>query len=73
VGRATDTAVREYAPDIQAALSVLSGRRYVSIVAYRLDLRGLGLVGADLGGAELRAAELDGADLIGAKLAGVKG
>jgi Pentapeptide repeats (8 copies) len=65
-----DTAVREHAPDIQAALSVLTERRYVSIVANRLNLRGLGLGGADLFGAHLAGANLFGAHLFGAHLFG---
>jgi hypothetical protein len=54
-----DTRLREHAPDVQAALTVLTGQqRYSSIVAHRLDLRGLGLYGAGLRGADLRSADL---------------
>jgi hypothetical protein len=74
------TPLREHAPDIQAALSVLTGQRYTSIVADRLnlqrldldvaDLRGAHLSGADLNGASLRGADVRGADLAGAYLGG---
>jgi hypothetical protein len=63
--------LREYAPDVQAALMVLTGqRRYLSIVARRLDLHGLGLGSANLGGADLTGANLTGANLGGADLTG---
>jgi Pentapeptide repeats (8 copies) len=66
-----DTPVREHAPDVQAALSVLIGRQhYASIVANRLDLHGLGLRGGDLSGANLAGANLKGADLSDADLNG---
>jgi hypothetical protein len=64
-----DTPLRDHAPDLQAALSVLTGQqRYSSIVARRLDLRRLGLVEADLDGAHLDGSDLRGADLDGAHL-----
>jgi hypothetical protein len=76
------TSLAEHAPDVQAALSVLTGQRYSSMVSYRLDLHGLGLrganltgadlAGADLRGADLRGADLEGADLEGADLRGAK-
>jgi hypothetical protein len=68
-----ETPLREYAPDVQAALTVLTGQRYPSIVKERLNLhqvslreatlRGATLFGADLREADLRDAQLDGADL----------
>jgi hypothetical protein len=64
------TPLREHAPDVQAALSVLTGERYASINAGRLDLHGLGLRGATRGGAYLFGADLRDADLRGAKVDG---
>jgi hypothetical protein len=61
-----ETPLREHAPDVQAALSALTGQRYSSIVDARLDLHRLGLRGADLYGAMLSGADLRGADLRGA-------
>jgi uncharacterized protein YjbI with pentapeptide repeats len=58
----------EYAPDVQAALTVLTGQRYKLIVHYRLDLHGLQLRSANLGRAYLRGARLEGANLEGADL-----
>jgi hypothetical protein len=56
--------VRENAPDVQAALSVLTGQqRYASTVANRLDLHKLELTGANLHGANLQGAVLDVAAL----------
>jgi hypothetical protein len=79
-GTPPKTLLREYAPDVQAALSVLTRPRYSSIVANRLDLHGLGLVEANLPGANLpdadlsranvHAANLTGANLIEAELSG---
>jgi Pentapeptide repeats (8 copies) len=63
-----ETPLREHAPDVQAALSALTGQRYSSIVDARLDLHRLGLRGADLYGAMLSGADLRGADLRGATL-----
>jgi Pentapeptide repeats (8 copies) len=70
-----DTPLSEHAPDVQAALSVLTRQRYSSRMASRLDLHGLGLGGADLrraflGGADLRGANLFNADLVEANLGG---
>ena len=70
-----ETQLREHAPDVQAALSVLTGRRYALLVANRLDLHGLGLhgaylYGADLEGASLNRAKLNRANLNGANLHG---
>lgn len=67
------TPVRERAPDVQAALTVLTGPRYSPIVADRLNLHSLGLREAKLrdaflGGADLREVDLRDADLHGAKL-----
>jgi hypothetical protein len=68
-----ETPLREYAPDVQAALTVLSGPRYPLIVDNRLNLHhvslreaalsGARLLGADLREADLRDAHLDRADL----------
>jgi uncharacterized protein YjbI with pentapeptide repeats len=64
-----DTPLREYAPDVQAALTVLTGqRRYASIVR-RLDLEQQGLLGADLTRANLSVANLTRANLSVADLA----
>jgi uncharacterized protein YjbI with pentapeptide repeats len=65
-----ETSLREHAPDVQAALSVLTGQRYSSIVPYRLELHGLGLRAADLKDADLRGANLGDADLRDADLGG---
>jgi uncharacterized protein YjbI with pentapeptide repeats len=62
------TQLREHAPDVQAALTVLTGGRYASIVANRLNLQGLGLRDADLGDAALGSANLRDADLRDANL-----
>jgi uncharacterized protein YjbI with pentapeptide repeats len=64
--------LRDHAPDVQAALSVLTGQGYASIVRNRLDLHGQGLMGVDLGGAQLGAARLDVADLTQANLSGAQ-
>jgi hypothetical protein len=56
-----DAPLREHAPDVQAALTVLTGQRYASIVTNRLDLHGLGLMRASLAGANLGGASLVGA------------
>jgi hypothetical protein len=58
----------EHAPDVQAALTVLTGQRLSSILPYRLDLHGLGLRDVFLGGVDLSGANLDNADLRGANL-----
>ena len=63
--------LREHAPDVQAALTVLTGQpgqRYSSIIANRLNLRGLALRGADLNNANLVFANLRSADLRSADL-----
>jgi uncharacterized protein YjbI with pentapeptide repeats len=71
------TRLREYAPDLQAALSVLTRHRYsslltrhhyTSIVPTRLDLHGLGLVEANLPGANLSGANLSHANVHAANL-----
>jgi hypothetical protein len=62
--------LRERAPDVQAALSVLTRQRYFSIVAFRLDLQGLDLKGADLPNANLFGALLRDADLTRSRLDG---
>jgi hypothetical protein len=65
------TRLHERAPDVQAALTVLTRQqRYFPIIAYRLRLDGMGLSGADLSGAGLIGADLGGADLDGADLPG---
>jgi uncharacterized protein YjbI with pentapeptide repeats len=61
-----ETYLREHAPDVQAALTVLTviGRqRYSSVVADRLDLHRLSLRGANLRDAILHGATLYEADL----------
>jgi uncharacterized protein YjbI with pentapeptide repeats len=63
------TPLREYAPDVQAALSTLGQQPYASQVSDRLDLRRVGLRGANLQRANLHGADLRGADLRGALLA----
>jgi Pentapeptide repeats (8 copies) len=65
---APHTPLRQHAPDMQAALSVLTGRHYTSIVTGRLDLHRLGLREANLRGANLRGADLRDAYLVGADL-----
>jgi hypothetical protein len=67
----------EHAPDVQAALTVLTqydkdhdGAKDYAWLSHRLDLHQLGLREADLRGADLRGANLTGTDLTGAKLAG---
>jgi hypothetical protein len=65
---APHTPLRQHAPDMQAALSVLTGRRYTSIVTGRLDLHRLGLREANLRGANLRGADLRDAYLVAADL-----
>jgi hypothetical protein len=63
--------LREDAPDVQAALTVLTGgQRYSTIVANRLDLQGMALARADLRGADLTGAHLDDANLNHAQLDG---
>jgi hypothetical protein len=62
--------LRERAPDVQAALSVLARPRYSPIVAGRLNLHGQGLRGADLREADLLGADLSGADLSHSDLSG---
>jgi hypothetical protein len=63
-----DRLLREYAPDVQAALTVLTGQRYTPLVAKRLDLQGLGLWGANLLDANLLGTDLRDANLLGANL-----
>jgi uncharacterized protein YjbI with pentapeptide repeats len=65
------TPLREDAPDVQAALTVLAEQRYASIVDRRLDLHRLGLGGADLRGVNLRGANLSGAYMSDANLSRV--
>jgi uncharacterized protein YjbI with pentapeptide repeats len=65
-----ETLLREHAPDVQAALSVLTGRQRYASISSRLDLHGLALRGADLYGANLTGANLNGADLRDAGLSG---
>jgi hypothetical protein len=63
-----DTRLSEHAPDVQAALSVLTGQpRYASIVD-RLNLQGMGLRQADLENANLRGANLRNAILFNVHL-----
>jgi hypothetical protein len=73
----TTAPLSEYAPDLQAALTVLTQRdgnadgiKDYAWLAYRLDLHALGLSGADLDGANLSGADLHGAYLDDAKLHG---
>jgi hypothetical protein len=61
--------LRDRAPDVQAALTVL-GRRKPNPNDPPLDLRGLDLRRADLHGADLSKAKLDGTDLTEADLSG---
>jgi Pentapeptide repeats (8 copies) len=58
-----DTLLREHAPDVQAALSVLTRQQRYSSIVNRLDLHWLGLGGASLPGADLHGADLLAADL----------
>jgi hypothetical protein len=66
----------EHAPDVQAALTVLTqfdknhdGSKDYAWLAFRLDLHALGLAGANLADAYLIGADLAGTDLHGADLA----
>jgi hypothetical protein len=67
----------EEAPDVQAALTVLTqydtdedGVKDYAWLSHRLNLERLNLRGADLRGADLRGADLGGTDLTDAKLNG---
>jgi uncharacterized protein YjbI with pentapeptide repeats len=67
--------LNQYAPDVQAALTVLTRSdtngdhiKDYAWLSHRLDLRGFGLQAANLGGAALAGADLLGADLTEALL-----
>jgi uncharacterized protein YjbI with pentapeptide repeats len=73
----TDLPLSDRAPDVQAALTVLTqhdknydGIKDYAWLTHRLDLHALGLRFADLHGAQLRAADLHHADISGANLVG---
>jgi hypothetical protein len=81
--RPPTTLLSEHAPDVQAALTVLTqydqnadGTKDYAWLVHRLDLHALGLRGAnllaaDLGGATFLAADLRGANLVSADLSDV--
>ena len=64
------TALRDWAPDVQACLSVLGRDHGGRLDLHAVDLRGADLAGAHLEGANLAGVRLEKADLSGAHLEG---